>query len=100
MSKYVQFYNKAVDLLKDGNYDLYPALIYGSEFYNSRDLEILNRVACEVLEIGCRLAATHHPTWLEALQSGASPEQCIRAWKHDDPNGTYLNELKHIGGKC
>jgi len=96
MSKYVEYYNKAVDLYKAGHHDLTPELIYGSEFYSTRDRKILESVAYEVLQKGHNLAVKYHPTWLFVLRSGGSEQRCLEAWRNDDPDMKYLDELTHI----
>lgn len=96
--KYIQYYNKAVDLYKDGHSVLTPETVYGSEYYNKNDLKILEKVISEVSEKGYMIALKYHPTWLKMFKSGASPQQCLRAWKNDDPDMIYLDELKHKEG--
>lgn len=95
MSKYNLFYNKAVALYKAGNHFLYPALVYGSEYYTKAEAKILDGVINELTEKAHCLAVKHHPTWFSALKSGASEAECLRAWKHDDPKGVYLENLKY-----
>ena len=97
-SKYIRFYNRAIDLYKAGNHELLPEQIFGSELYSTYESKILKRVASEVIREGYYLAVEKHPTWFNAVKSGASAEQCLRAWRYDDPDGSYLDELKYIGG--
>ena len=96
MSRYVEYYNKAVDLYKSGQHGLTPELIYGSEFYTAKEEKLLKGVASEVMDKAYWLAIKYHPTWLFALKSGASSERCLVAWHNDDPDSKWLDELKHI----
>jgi len=96
VSKYVTYYNTAVSLYKAGWHDITPGMIYGSEFYTSKEQKILERAANDVMDKAYLLAIKHHPNWLFAVKSGASPERCIVAWHNDDPDSKWLDELKHI----
>lgn len=96
MSKYTTYYNKAVDLCKAGNCNIPLSMVYGSDTYTKHEARILDKAIREVEGKAYQLAVKYHPTWLVALRSGASAAECFRAWKRDDPDGKYLNELQHI----
>lgn len=96
MSKYADYYNKAVDLYKAGNNIIYRSMIYGNDLYSDYEAKILDKAIFDVSAKAYQLSVKHHPTWFAALMSGASSTECLRAWRNDDPNMEYLAELKHI----
>lgn len=95
--RYKTYYNRCVDLFFNEN-KMIPTReeVYGSEYYSKLEAKDLDKAIYDFCENRRIIVQRYHPTWLEAVKNGASPAECLRRWKEDDPDNTYLMEIKYI----
>lgn len=91
MTKYQQYYSKAVSLIKAGNH--YPGLTdVAGEYPTNQEYKIASNAIFDAHQKELELYSKAHPRHLQALRNGADAQECLRIWK-EEGGSSYLDEL-------
>lgn len=92
MTKYQQYYNKAVSIIKSSPYVPNVTDVAG-EYPTNQELKIASRAIYDAHQKKLELYRMAHPRHMRAVLNGASAQECFRIWK-EEGSSSYLNKLK------